>query len=104
MPLPVSMEAAEMVASTRDVATSSEAISMRPAKSVKRPCTLEMPRCWATAPMEECAGSMVHGPGGGSSVPPWRASVTWPTSARPAAVTIALDAAGAYPTAVTITV
>jgi hypothetical protein len=38
---------------------------------------------------------MVHGPGGGSSVPPCRASVTVPTSARPLAVTIAEEAAGA---------
>ncbi|GAA3910815.1 hypothetical protein GCM10023084_73670 [Streptomyces lacrimifluminis] len=47
----------------------------------------------------------VHGPGGGSSAPPpSRARVTVPTSVRPLAVTMALDAVGAYPTAVTITV
>lgn len=63
-----------------------------------------MPRCWATAATLECAGSTVHGPGGGSSVPPVRASVTVPISARPLAVTRALAAAGAYPTAVTTTV
>ncbi len=79
-------------------------MSIEPANSVNRPCTLEMPRCWATAPTEEWAGSTVQGPGGGSSVPPCRASVTVPIAARPLAVTIALDAAGAYPTAVTITV
>lgn len=104
MPLPVSIEAAEITASTRDLDTSSGAISIVAEKSVKRPRTLEMPRCWATAPTEEWAGSTVQGPGGGSSVPPWRARVTWPISARPLAVTIALEAAGAYPTAVTITV
>ena len=94
MPLPVSMEAALITASTRDLVTSSGAISTVAAKSVNRPRTLEMPRCWATAATLECAGSTVHGPGGGSSVPPWRASVTVPTSARPLAVTIALEAAG----------
>ncbi len=75
MPLPVSMEAALITASTRDLVTSSGAISTVAAKSVKRPRTLEMPRCCATAATLECAGSTVHGPGGGSSVPPWRASV-----------------------------
>ncbi len=84
-----------MTASTRDFSISSGAISMRPANSVNRPRTLEIPRCWAIAATEECAGSMVQGPGGGSSVPPWRASVTVPSSARPLAVTSALDAVGA---------
>ncbi|MGX1475875.1 UNVERIFIED_CONTAM: hypothetical protein RKD50_004683 [Streptomyces canus] len=91
----MSMEAARITASTRDLVTSSGATSIAAVKSVKRPCTLEMPRCWATAPTPEWAGSTVQGPGGGSSAPPMRASVTVPTSARPLAVTIALDAAGA---------
>ncbi|CAM5739791.1 hypothetical protein SAFG77S_01526 [Streptomyces afghaniensis] len=95
MPLPVSIDAARITASTRDLVTSSGAISIEPENSVKRPCTLEMPRCWATAATLECTGSTVHGPGGGSSVPPCRASVTVPTSARPLAVTITLEAAGA---------
>ncbi|GAA1435214.1 hypothetical protein GCM10009601_60830 [Streptomyces thermospinosisporus] len=89
------MDAAEITASTRDLVTSSGATSTLPANSVNRPRTLEMPRCRATAATLECAGSMVHGPGGGSSVPPCRARVTVPTSARPLAVTRALAAAGA---------
>ena len=103
MSLPVSMLAALMTASTRD-RWSSSAISIRPLNSVNRPCTLEIPRCCATAPTEECAGSSDQAPGGGSSTPPWRASTTVPASTRPLAVTRAVDAAGAYPTAVTITV
>jgi hypothetical protein len=50
MPLPVSMDAARMTASTRDLVMSPGAISTEAVKSGKRPCTLEMPRCWATAP------------------------------------------------------
>lgn len=103
MALPVSMLVEEMDASTRERWTSS-AISMRPPNSVKRPCTLEIPRCWATAATEECTGSSDQVPGGGSSTPPCRARTTVPASTRPLAVTSAVDAAGAYPTAVTITV
>ncbi len=103
MALPVSMLAALITASTRERPTSS-AISILPPKSVNRPCTLEIPRCWATAPTEECAGSRDQAPGGGSLHPPCRASTICPASIRPLAVTRAVEAAGAYPTAVTITV
>ncbi|GAA4013641.1 hypothetical protein GCM10022232_65010 [Streptomyces plumbiresistens] len=69
MPLPVSIDAASMTASTLDASGFSET-SIRPPKSLNRPCTLVSPRCWASALTLECAGSMVHGPGGGSSMPP----------------------------------
>ncbi|CAM5594197.1 Putative multidrug resistance protein MdtD [Streptomyces alboniger] len=94
IPLPVSIEADRMTASTRDFSTSS-AISTRPPNSRNRPCTLVIPRCCATAATVEWAGSTVHGPGGGSSVPPCRARTTLPTSARPLAVTSAVEATGA---------
>lgn len=84
-----------MTASTRDVdQPSSPPISMRAVKSVNRPRTLEIPRCWATAPTVECAGSTVQVPGAGSSVPPCRVSTTVPASARPPAPTSAVEADG----------
>ena len=69
---------------------------------MNRPRTLEMPRCCATAPTVEWAGSIVHGPGAGSDVSPWRVNVTVPSEASPEPVTRAVAAVGDHPMAVMI--
>jgi hypothetical protein len=75
-----------------------------PAEVGEPPVHTGDPQVLRDGPTVECAGSSVHAPGGGSSTPPCRASTSVPTSARPAAVTIAVDAIGAYPTAVAMIV
>ena len=76
---------------------------MVPENSPKCPVTLASPMCRAVIWMAEWAGSMVHRPGGGSSVPAARSRATVPR-ADPLAVTTAVRAAGEYPGAITIAV
>src|SRR3981081_566068 len=96
---------ASFISACTDDCCTGWAITIWPDSSLNRALTLAIPRCRPVATADECAGSMIHGPGGGGWFgPPAGVSEISPSEPEPFAPIWAVRAVGLSPAPVTTAV